>query len=335
MPIRRDRKRVERSVALGDACVRMMFSSLTLQRPLRRFIASLISLTVFCVAALLFTCGFLLAERPLRYMHGGLWAAALVLLLVNALLQFPLTLTDRRLDACIAVRRRSGKAIDTVAPLVAAIGTLTLVGGAFTLALRAGQALRVTSVAADVRDYTGMCVTAALTGILLLIGAIGLCLRCFARGRYPAAEILLHLPLPLGCVTFSLYLYFDKSVPRNASLKQATSLAFLLLSLLLLLCIRELVGAPRPLLAVLLARAAVPYTGALAIGLFFLGILRKQVLVSFAVCLFLAFLSFYIYIVFLTPTAGFMQGHPRTGNGAAGADAKAHGTPDADTPKEV
>ena len=132
-------------------------------------------------------------------------------------------------------------------------------------------------------------------------------LECFVDGQHPAAQTLLRLALPLASVTFSLYLYFDKSVPRNASLKLLVSLSFLLIALLWLLRLREAVGSPRPRLAVYLARAATPLTGALGCALLLLGIVKKAVFVSPTVALCLIFLSFYFYMVFSAP-AGGMKG---------------------------
>ena len=312
----------------------MMFSSLTFERPHRRLIGWVISFLIFCFGFAFLAGALLSAERPLFYLHGWSWATALSVFLGNVLLQLPLVFTDHGLGEVLAERRRSPAFSDHLARFFAAVGALTLAGGAVVLAFRAKDALRTAGTPAEVRDYTAMCITAALVGTLLLAGSIGLCLRCFALGRFPAAEVVLHLPLPLACVGFSLYLYFDKSVPRNATLKLAVSLAFLLLALLLLLRIREMVGSPRPRLAVYLARAAVPYTGALSLVLLFLFIVRKEVFVSFTICLFLAFLSFYFYMIFLVPTIGVSERYSNLTDADDEPDSTDSGTRDADAPGE-
>ena len=284
----------------------MPFSVTTSGSP-RRFAGWLLSLLsfFFCTAFLIATA--LTAERPLAYLHGGLWVTALVFVLVNAVLQFPLALSDRDLGTALSEGRASSPFAQRLAALLATLAALSFAGGNAVLAVRAADAKRIAANAAEMRDSTGMCVTAVLACAFFLIGAVGLLLESFVDGRHPAAQTLLRLALPLASVTFSLYLYFDKSVPRNASLKLLVSLSFLLVALLWLLRLREAVGNPRPCLAVYLARAATPLTGALGCALLLLGIVKKAVFVSHTVGLCLIFLSFYFYMVFSAP-AGGMKG---------------------------
>ena len=246
------------------------------------------------------------ADRPLTYLHGGMWVAALVFALVNAALELPLTLTDHDLGTALSEGRTGSPFAQRLTSLLAALASLSFAGGNAVLALRAAEAGRIAANAAEKRDSTGMCVTAILACVFFLLGAVGLLFECFTDGRYPAAQALLRMALPLASVTFSLYLYFDKSVPRNASLKLLVSLSYLLLALLWLLRLRETVGNPRPRLAVYLARAATPLTGALGAALLLLGILKKAVFVSPTVSPCLIFLSFYFYMVFSAP-AGSMK----------------------------
>lgn len=284
----------------------MPFSVTTSGSP-RRFAGWLLSLISFFFCTAFLIAAALTAERPLAYLHGGLWVTALVFVLVNAVLQLPLALSDRDLDTALAGGRSSLTLSQRLAALLAALAALSFAGGNAVLAVRAADAKRIAANAAEMRDSTGMCVTAVLACAFFLIGAAGLLLECFVDGRHPAAQTLLRLALPLASVTFSLYLYFDKSVPRNASLKLLVSLSFLLIALLWLLRLREAVGNPRPRLAVYLARAATPLTGALGCALLLLGIVKKAVFVSPTVALCLIFLSFYFYMVFSAP-AGGMKG---------------------------
>ena len=281
----------------------MPFSVTTSGSP-RRFAGWLLSLISFFFCTAFLMAAALTAERPLAYLHGGLWVTALVFVLVNAVLQLPLALSDRDLDTALAGGRSSLPLSQRLAALLATLAALSFAGGNAVLAVRAADARRIAANAAEMRDSTGMCVTAVLACAFFLIGAAGLLLECFVDGQHPAAQTLLRLALPLASVTFSLYLYFDKSVPRNASLKLLVSLSFLLIALLWL---REAVGNPRPRLAVYLARAATPLTGALGCALLLLGIVKKAVFVSPTVALCLIFLSFYFYMVFSAP-AGGMKG---------------------------
>ena len=285
----------------------MPFSVTTSGSP-RRFAGWLLSLISFFFCTAFLMAAALTAERPLAYLHGGLWVTALVFVLVNAVLQLPLALSDRDLDTALAGGRSSLPLSQRLAALLATLAALSFAGGNAVLAVRAADARRIAANAAEMRDSTGMCVTAVLACAFFLIGAAGLLLECFVDGQHPAAQTLLRLALPLASVTFSLYLYFDKSVPRNASLKLLVSLSFLLIALLWLLRLREAVGNPRPRLAVYLARAATPLTGALGCALLLLGIVKKAVFVSPTVALCLIFLSFYFYMVFSAP-AGGMKGH--------------------------
>ena len=284
----------------------MPFSVTTSGSP-RRFAGWLLSLISFFFCAVFLIAAALTAERPLAYLHGGLWVTALVFVLVNAVLQLPLALSDRDLGTALAGGRSSLPLSQRLAALLATLAALSFAGGNAVLAVCAADAKRIAANAAEMRDSTGMCVTAVLACAFFLIGAVGLLLECFVDGRHPAAQTLLRLALPLASVTFSLYLYFDKSVPRNASLKLLVSLSFLLIALLWLLRLREAVGNPRPRLAVYLARAATPLTGALGCALLLLGIVKKAVFVSPTVALCLIFLSFYFYMVFSAP-AGGMKG---------------------------
>lgn len=293
----------------------MPFSVTTSGSP-RRFAGWLLSLISFFFCTAFLIAAALTAERPLAYLHGGLWVTALVFVLVNAVLQLPLALTDRDLDTALAGGRSSLTLSQQLAALLAALATLSFAGGNAVLAIRAADARRIAANAAEMRDSTGMCVTAVLACAFFLIGTAGLLLECFVDGQHPAAQTLLRLALPLASVAFSLYLYFDKSMPRNASLKLLVSLSFLLIALLWLLRLREAVGNPRPRLAVYLARAATPLTGALGCALLLLGIVKKAVFVSPTVALCLIFLSFYFYMVFSAP-AGGMKG--RSGCPAASA----------------
>lgn len=284
----------------------MPFSVTTSGSP-RRFAGWLLSLISFFFCTAFLIAAALTAEHPLAYLHGGLWITALVFVLVNAVLQLPLALSDRDLDTALAGGRSSLTLSQRLAALLATLAALSFAGGNAVLAVRVADARRIAANAAEMRDSTGMCVTAVLACAFFLIGAAGLVLECFVDGQHPAAQTLLRLALPLASVTFSLYLYFDKSVPRNASLKLLVSLSFLLIALLWLLRLREAVGNPRPRLAVYLARAATPLTGALGCALLLLGIVKKAVFVSPTVALCLIFLSFYFYMVFSAP-AGGMKG---------------------------
>ncbi len=297
----------ERNVAPCDLTVRMSFSVTASGSP-RRFAGRLLSLLSFFFCTAFLMAAALTAERPLAYLHGGLWVTALVSVLVNAVLQLLLAFSDRDLGTALSEGRASSPFVQRLAALLATLATLSFAGGNAVLAVRAAEAKRIAANAAEMRDSTGMCVTAVLAGALFLVGAVGLLLECFADGRYPTPQTLLRLALPLASVTFSLYLYFDKSVPRNASLKLLVSLSFLLLALLWLLRLREAVGNPRPRLAVYLTRAATPLIGALGCALLLLGIVKKAVFVSPTVGICLIFLSFYFYMVFSAP-AGGIKGH--------------------------
>lgn len=280
-------------------------------RPKRRLVGFLLSLAAFFVGTAFLTAAVLTAARPLYYLHGWAWITAVVVFLVNAAMQLPLALTDRTLGDDLRARQSQPSPVgSTVAALAAAIGALLLAGGAAVLAVRAGDVLRTATGTDVVSTGRGMMVTAICTVVLLLAGAAGLLLSALAPGFCPAAATILHLPLPLGCVLFALYLYFDKSTPRNGTLKLCVSLALLLLALLFLLRIRRLIGTDKPRLALWLARATLPYTGALSISLVCLRIFRGASFVSLTIPLFIGFLSFYFYSVFSAPGYRVAAAHP-------------------------
>lgn len=294
----------------------MKFYTRAFDKPRRRFIGWVISMLSFIIGGAFCAAGVAMADAPLRYVHGAAFLTSLVLFAANAVIQFPLVFTDRGIGR--AFRTASPRFIPLAGALAAVFGALPLAGGSAVLAYRAATVLRTATVPEVIHDHRGMLVTAVLTALLFLVGAVGLLLPVFAPRRYPAAEVILHLPLPLGCAVFALYLYFDKSTPRNATLKLCVSLAFLLLALLLLLRIRMTVDVPRPRLATWLARAALPYTAGLGLTLACVFLTDKQIFVTPVIPLALLFLSFYLFIAVIRPTVGITE----TGPGTTGTDSR-------------
>lgn len=288
----------------------MKFYTRTFDKPRRRFIGWVISMLSFIIGGAFCAAGVAMADAPLRYVHGTAFLTSLVLFAANAVIQFPLVFTDRGIGRAFGTA--SPRFIPLAGALAAVFGALPLAGGSVVLAYRAATVLRTATVPEVIHDHRGMLVTAVLTALLFLVGAVGLLLPVFAPRRYPAAEVILHLPLPLGCAAFALYLYFDKSTPRNATLKLCVSLAFLLLALLLLLRIRMTVDVPRPRLATWLARAALPYTVGLGLTLVCVFLTDKQIFVTPVIPLALLFLSFYLFIAVIRPTVGITETCPGT-----------------------
>lgn len=294
----------------------MKFYTRALDKPRRRFIGWVISMLSFIIGGAFCAAGVAMADAPLRYVHGAAFLTSLVLFAANAVIQFPLVFTDRGIGG--AFRTASPRFIPLAGALAAVFGALPLAGGSAVLAHRAATVLRTATVPEVIHDHRGMLVTAVLTALLFLVGAVGFLLPVFAPRRYPAAEVILHLPLPLGCAVFALYLYFDKSTPRNATPKLCVSLAFLLLALLLLLRIRMTVDVPRPRLATWLARAALPYTAGLGLTLACVFLTDKQIFVTPVIPLALLSLSFYLFIAVIRPTVGITE----TGPGTTGTDSR-------------
>ena len=288
----------------------MKFYTRAFDKPRRRFIGWVISMLSFIIGGAFCAAGVATADAPLRYVHGAAFLTSLVLFAANAVIQFPLVFTDRGIGRAFGTA--SPRFIPLAGALAAVFGALPLAGGSAVLAYRAATVLRTATVPEVIHDHRGMLVTAVLTALLFLVGAVGLLLPVFAPRRYPAAEVILHLPLPLGCAVFALYLYFDKSTPRNATLKLCVSLAFLLLALLLLLRIRMTVDVPRPRLATWLARAALPYTAGLGLTLACVFLTDKQIFVTPVIPLALLFLSFYLFIAVIRPTVGITETVPGT-----------------------
>lgn len=288
----------------------MKFYTRAFDKPRRRFIGWVISMLSFIIGGAFCAAGVAMADAPLRYVHGTAFLTSLILFAANAVIQFPLVFTDRGIGRAFGTA--SPRFIPLAGALAAVFGALPLAGGSAVLAYRAATVLRTATVPEVIHDHRGMLVTAVLTALLFLAGAVGLLLPVFAPRRYPAAEVILHLPLPLGCAVFALYLYFDKSTPRNATLKLCVSLAFLLLALLLLLRIRMTVDVPRPRLATWLARAALPYTAGLGLTLACVFLTDKQIFVTPVIPLALLFLSFYLFIAVIRPTVGITETCPGT-----------------------
>lgn len=303
----------------------MKFYTRAFDKPRRRFIGWVISMLSFIIGGAFCAAGVAMADAPLRYVHGAAFLTSLVLFAANAVVQFPLVFTDRGIGRAFGTA--SPRFIPLAGALAAVFGALPLAGGSAVLAYRAATVLRTATVPEVIHDHRGMLVTAVLTALLFLVGAVGLLLPVFAPRRYPAAEVILHLPLPLGCAVFALYLYFDKSTPRNATLKLCVSLAFLLLALLLLLRIRMTVDVPRPRLATWLARAALPYTAGLGLTLVCVFLTDKQIFVTPVIPLALLFLSFYLFIAVIRPTVGITE----TGPGTTGTDSRESAADPSDT----
>lgn len=301
----------------------MKFYTRAFDKPRRRFIGWVISMLSFIIGGAFCAAGVAMADAPLRYVHGTAFLTSLILFAANAVIQFPLVFTDRGIGRAFGTA--SPRFIPLAGALAAVFGALPLAGGSVVLAYRAATVLRTATVPEVIHDHRGMLVTAVLTALLFLVGAAGLLLPVFAPRRYPAAEVILHLPLPLGCAVFALYLYFDKSTPRNATLKLCVSLAFLLLALLLLLRIRMTVDVPRPRLTTWLARAALPYTAGLGLTLACVFLTDKQIFVTPVIPLALLFLSFYLFIAVIRPTVGITETGPITivvPRGTTGTDSR-------------
>lgn len=288
----------------------MKFYTRAYDRPLRRFVGWVVSMIILLVASAFFASAVAASDAPLRYVHGWAFLVSVALFALNAAVQLPLVFSDRGLGD--AFEAASPRFVPLAAAVAALLGALPFSVGCVVLARRAENVLRTAITPEVIHNYRGMLFTAVLAALLFLAGAVGLLLHAFVPERFPAAGIILHLPLPIGCAVFSLYLYFDKTTPRNATLKLCVSLAFLLLALLLLLRIRMMVGSPRPRLAVWLARAALPYTVGVGVTLLCLSIAKHLVFVSYVIPAALLFLSFYIFVTIIRPTVGVTETGPLT-----------------------
>lgn len=247
----------------------------------KRFTAWLLSLLTALAGAALLTSAFLAAEHPLQYLHSTAATVAYLLFALNALLQLPPALSDCTISAAFAPTDGSG-------------WRKTLI---YLLPLAGILPFAIESISLVTASTGGARISALLTAVLFIIGAVGLLLRL------PPMQ----LTIPLGCAAFAFYLYFERVTPRNASLKLLVSLAFLLLALLLLLRLRHALGLARPRLTIWFIRAAAPYLFSLGVMLALLQGARDVAYPLATVSLLLLVLSFYLYMAYLPPTLGFAR----------------------------
>lgn len=244
----------------------------------KRFVAWFTSLLTALAGAALLASAFLTAERPLQYLHSTAATIAYWFFSLNALLQLPPALSDRAPGIAFASTDGSGRCRSLI--------HLLPVAGFLPFA--------VESASLATASTGGARISALLTAILLVIGTVGLLLRL----------PLLQLPIPLGCAAFAFYLYFERSIPRNATLKLLVSLALLLLALLFLLRLRLSIGIARPRLTIWFIRAAAPYLFSLGVTLALLQGVRTVTYPLATASLLLTILPFYFYIAYLPPTFG-------------------------------
>lgn len=279
------------------------------------------SLAAFILCALFLTVVGILSDHPLTYLSGGFWIAFCVILVLNAVSQIPMTVLSRGLATLPPTPGRAA-----LAGILAAAASLAHSVGTVYLAVVSAGAPRITLL---------------LAALFSLIGAVGLALRAVFPGKYPTAEVLTLLPLPLSCVSYALYLYFETTIPKNGSLKLLVSLCFLALALYLITDIRRSVGEPRPRLSLFLARAAAPLLASVSFSALYWKIFRGVSAFGATAYVFLAAFAFYMFLVTCVPTLGDHSPHPlpfsvsqNKGNPPASADGSLAPTSpsDLDTP---
>lgn len=239
------------------------------------FVGSLLSLLAFVAGAALLSAACLVASSPLSYLTSGVWTAFCVVTIVHILLQAALLPVTRTLGEL--PRAKVGTS------LVSALAALSLL------------ALAASMIVVGVRGTGVSRVFPLLIALFSLVSTVGFALRAVYRGKYPSVEILTSLALPLACVLFALYLYFEKSIPRNASWKLVLSLCFLFLALWLTADIRYEVGNPKPRLYHLLGRVTAPLLGAVAVASVVLGAGRG--LSYLPATVYILFAVFFLYII--------------------------------------
>lgn len=247
------------------------------------FVGSLLSLLAFLAGAALLSAACLVASSPLSYLTSGVWTAFCVVTIVQILLQAALLPVTRSLGEL--PRAKGGTS------LVSALAALSLL------------ALAASMVVVGVRGEGVSRVFPFLIALFSLVSTVGFALRAVYRGKYPSVEILTRLALPLACVLFALYLYFETSIPRNASWKLLLSLCFLFLALWLTADIRYEVGNPKPRLYHLLGRVTAPLLGAVVVASIFLKAGRG--LSYLPATVYILFAVFFLYIiVYHLPASG-------------------------------
>lgn len=239
------------------------------------FLGSLLSLLAFLAGAALLSAACLVASSPLSYLTSGAWTAFCVVTIVQIVLQ----------AALLPVARSLGE-------LPRAKGGTSLVSALAALAL---LALAASMVVVGVRGTGVSRVFPLLIALFSLVSTVGFALRAVYRGKYPSVEILTRLALPIACVFFALFLYFEKSIPRNASWKLLLSLCFLFLALWLIADIRYEVGNPKPRLYHLIGRVTAPLLGAVVVASVFLKAGRG--LAYLPATVYILFAVFFLYII--------------------------------------
>ena len=239
------------------------------------FLGSLLSLLAFVAGAALLSAACLVASSPLSYLTSGAWTAFCVVTIVQIVLQ----------AALLPVTRSLGE-------LPCAKGGTSLVSVLAALAL---LALAASMVVVGVRGTGISRVFPLLIALFSLVSTVGFALRAVYRGKYPSVEILTRLALPIACVFFALFLYFEKSIPRNASWKLLLSLCFLFLALWLIADIRYEVGNPKPRLYHLIGRVTAPLLGAVVVASIFLKAGRG--LAYLPATVYILFAVFFLYII--------------------------------------
>lgn len=247
------------------------------------FLGSLFSLLAFLAGAALLSVACLVSSSPLSYLTSGAWTAFCVVTIVHIVLQAALLPVTRTLGDL--PRAKGGTS------LVSALAALSLL------------ALAASMIVVGVRGEGVSRVFPFLIALFSLVSTVGFALRAVYRGKYPSVEILTRLALPLACVLFALYLYFEKSIVRNASWKLVLSLCFLFLALWLTVDIRYEVGNPKPRLYHLLGRVTAPLLGAVVIASVVLKAGRS--LSYLPATVYILFAVFFLYIiVYHLPASG-------------------------------
>lgn len=274
------------------------------------FLGSLFSLLAFLAGAALLSAACLVSSSPLSYLTSGAWTAFCVVTVVHIVLQAALLPVARTLGDL--PRAKGGTS------LVSALAALSLL------------ALAASMIVVGVRGEGVSRVFPFLIALFSLVSTVGFALRAVYRGKYPSVEILTRLALPLACVLFALYLYFEKSIVRNASWKLLLSLCFLFLALWLTADIRYEVGNPKPRLYHLLGRVTAPLLGAVVVASVVLKAGRG--LSYLPATVYILFAVFFLYIiVYQLPASGISFEK----DSADGDETDAPDFSDADSPDTV
>ncbi len=204
-------------------------------------IITLTSLVGGLIAAVLLTIAF--GKTAADYMNGGVMTAFWILIALIPIVTFVLSVLfpAPRISADRLLVNTAERAASI--PLTAGI----LLFSAYNL--YSGIAMLVKPVTPDGKlgGYALSCSVCLLLAGLFSLAAVGYPLVAAITGkRHPVVSCLTGIAFALSLLFYALYLYFDVTAPKNATLKLILSLAILFCAVFLLADVRRILGRKVP-----------------------------------------------------------------------------------------